>query len=86
MPQVTARGLPRTSTVSKERQGRPDHEGTCPIAAGWDRVGLGAGPQRGDIAVMFAATDGYVREVIDAFNEQGFAALDPKWSGGHSGR
>jgi transposase len=35
-----------------------------------------------DIAVMFAATDGYVREVIHALNEHGFAALDPKWSGG----
>ncbi|RSM82757.1 IS630 family transposase [Kibdelosporangium aridum] len=35
-----------------------------------------------DIAVMFAATDSYVREVIHAFNESGFAALDPKWSGG----
>jgi hypothetical protein len=32
-----------------------------------------------DIAVMSAATDGYVREVIHAFNEHGFAALDPKW-------
>ncbi|ALG06405.1 transcriptional regulator [Kibdelosporangium phytohabitans] len=35
-----------------------------------------------DIAVMFAATDSYVREVIHAFNDLGFAALDPKWSGG----
>jgi transposase len=34
------------------------------------------------IAVMFAATEGYVREVIHAFNETGFAALDPKWGGG----
>jgi transposase len=25
----------------------------------------------------------YVRDVIHAFNERGFAALDPKWSGGH---
>jgi transposase len=31
---------------------------------------------------MFAATAQYAREVIQAFNEQGFAALDPKWSGG----
>jgi transposase len=31
---------------------------------------------------MFAATAQYAREVIHAFNEQGFAALDPKWSGG----
>ena len=31
---------------------------------------------------MFAASPQYVREVIHAFNAQGFAALDPKWSGG----
>jgi transposase len=36
----------------------------------------------GQIVVMFGASDGYVREVIHAFNESGFAALDPKWSGG----
>jgi hypothetical protein len=29
------------------------------------------------IAHMFAATEGYVREVIHAFNDTGFAALDP---------
>ena len=34
------------------------------------------------IAQMFAATEGYVREVIHAFNNTGFAALDPKGSGG----
>ena len=34
------------------------------------------------IAQMFAASEGYVREVIHAFNDNGFAALDPKWSGG----
>jgi transposase len=34
------------------------------------------------IAQMFAAGEGYVREVIHAFNDTGFAALDPKWSGG----
>lgn len=33
------------------------------------------------IAEMFAATEGYVREVIHAFNDTGFAALDPKWNG-----
>ncbi|TNC19279.1 helix-turn-helix domain-containing protein [Amycolatopsis alkalitolerans] len=32
--------------------------------------------------MMFAASENYVREVIHAFNGQGFAALDPKWSGG----
>src|SRR6476620_11343627 len=31
---------------------------------------------------MFAATAQYAREVIHAFNTQGFAALDPKWGGG----
>jgi transposase len=31
---------------------------------------------------MFAATAQYAREVIHAFNSEGFAALDPKWSGG----
>lgn len=40
------------------------------------------GRSAGEIAMMFAATESYVREVIHAFNEQGFAALDPKWSGG----
>ncbi|MGW5366678.1 IS630 family transposase [Actinopolymorpha pittospori] len=39
-----------------------------------------------DIAVMFAASQGRVREVIHAFNESGFAALDPKWSGGRPSR
>ncbi len=34
------------------------------------------------IAQMFAATEGYVREVIHAFNDTGFAALDSKSSGG----
>ncbi|MFD1521774.1 IS630 family transposase, partial [Pseudonocardia yunnanensis] len=33
------------------------------------------------IAQMFAATEWYVREVIHAFNDTRFAALDPKWSG-----
>ena len=40
------------------------------------------GRSAAEIAVMFAASQGYVREVIHAFNEVGFAALDPKWSGG----
>lgn len=39
-----------------------------------------------DIAVMFATTQGYVRKVVHAFNEQGFAALDPKWSSGQPKR
>jgi transposase len=40
------------------------------------------GRSAGEIAAMFAATEGYVREVIHAFNTSGFAALSPKWSGG----
>ncbi len=35
---------------------------------------------------MFAATTQYAREVIHVFNTQGFAALDPKWSGGRPRR
>ncbi|MGD9531836.1 MAG: hypothetical protein AB7V44_34250 [Pseudonocardia sp.] len=31
---------------------------------------------------MFAAKPQYAREVIHAFNDKGFAALDPEWSGG----
>jgi transposase len=40
------------------------------------------GRSAAQIAAMFAASEGYVREVIHAFNDTGFAALDPKWSGG----
>lgn len=39
-----------------------------------------------DIAHMFATTEGYVRRVVHDFNEQGFAALDPKWSSGRPRR
>ena len=35
-----------------------------------------------EAAMMFAAKPQYAREVIHAFNDKGFAALDPKWSGG----
>src|SRR5215469_6240129 len=35
-----------------------------------------------DIAHLLDCTQEYVRTVIHAFNESGFAALDPKWSGG----
>ncbi|MFK4086952.1 transposase [Kribbella sp. NPDC020789] len=44
------------------------------------------GRSAGDAAAMFAATAQYAREVIHAFNESGFAALDPKWSGGRPKR
>jgi transposase len=35
-----------------------------------------------DIAHLLDCSAEYVRGVIHAFNESGFAALDPKWSGG----
>jgi transposase len=44
------------------------------------------GRSAADAAAMFAATTQYAREVIHAFNELGFAALDPKWSGGRPRR
>ena len=44
------------------------------------------GRSASEAAAMFAATAQYVREVIHAFNELGFAALDPKWSGGRPRR
>jgi transposase len=44
------------------------------------------GRSAAEAAAMFAATAQYAREVIHAFNDQGFAALDPKWSGGRPPR
>jgi transposase len=44
------------------------------------------GRSAAEAAAMFAASPQYAREVIHAFNEQGFAALDPKWSGGRPRR
>ena len=35
-----------------------------------------------DIAHLLDCSAEYVRSVIHAFNDTGFAALDPKWSGG----
>jgi transposase len=35
-----------------------------------------------DIAYLLKVSDDYVRDVIHAFNDRGFDALDPKWSGG----
>ncbi|WP_431969403.1 helix-turn-helix domain-containing protein [Actinacidiphila sp. bgisy160] len=35
-----------------------------------------------DIVSLLQASADYVRDVIHAFNERGFDALDPKWSGG----
>ncbi|WP_351231375.1 helix-turn-helix domain-containing protein [Streptomyces sp. NPDC002133] len=34
-----------------------------------------------DITTLMQVGEDYVREVIHAFNERGFDALDPKWSG-----
>jgi transposase len=39
-----------------------------------------------DIAHLLKATDDYVRDVIHAFNDRGFDALDPKWRGGTPNR
>ena len=44
------------------------------------------GRSAAEAAAMFAATPQYAREVIDAFNDQGFAALDLKCSGGRPRR
>ncbi|MET9315374.1 IS630 family transposase [Kribbella sp. NPDC003505] len=44
------------------------------------------GRSAAEAAGMFAMKAQYAREVIHAFNEQGFAALDPKWSGGRPPR
>jgi len=35
-----------------------------------------------DITSLMQVSGDYVRDVIHAFNERGFDALDPKWSGG----
>lgn len=35
-----------------------------------------------DIAHLLKTSEDYVRDVIHAFNERRFTALDPKWSGG----
>ncbi|MDO0930226.1 helix-turn-helix domain-containing protein [Streptomyces sp. DG2A-72] len=35
-----------------------------------------------DITSLMQVGEDYVRDVIHAFNERGFAALDPKWNGG----
>ena len=42
----------------------------------------GQGQSVPDITSLMQVGDDYVREVIHAFNERGFEALDPKWSGG----
>lgn len=42
----------------------------------------GQGQSVPDITHLLQVSDDYVRSVIHAFNERGFAALDPKWNGG----
>ena len=42
----------------------------------------GQGQTVRDITSLLQVSDDYVRDVIHAFNERGFDALDPKWSGG----
>ena len=42
----------------------------------------GQGQSVPDITSLMQVSDDYVRDVIHAFNEMGFDALDPKWSGG----
>ena len=42
----------------------------------------GQGQTVRDITLLLQVGEDYVRDVIHAFNERGFDALDPKWSGG----
>jgi transposase len=42
----------------------------------------GQGQTVRDITSLLQVSDDYVRDVIHAFNERGFDALNPKWSGG----
>jgi hypothetical protein len=48
----------------------------APVASRRDHPGLRAKQPASEIAVMFAAGENYVREVIHAFNQSRFAALD----------
>ncbi|GGT46770.1 hypothetical protein GCM10010176_107120 [Nonomuraea spiralis] len=41
----------------------------------------GQGQSVPDITSLMQVSDDYVRDVIHAFNERGFDALDPNWSG-----
>ena len=40
----------------------------------------GQGQAVRDITSLMQVSEDYVRDVIHAFNERGFAALDPKWT------
>ncbi|GAA3065311.1 hypothetical protein GCM10010464_32080 [Pseudonocardia yunnanensis] len=46
----------------------------------------GQGQTVRDISSLLQVSDDYVRDVIHAFNERGFDALDPKPSGGRRKR
>jgi transposase len=46
----------------------------------------GQGQAVRDITSLLQVSEDYVRDVIHAFNERGFDALDPKWSGGRPRR
>jgi len=46
----------------------------------------GQGQAVPDITSLLQVSEDYVRDVIHAFNERGFDALDPKWSGGRPKR
>jgi transposase len=46
----------------------------------------GQGQAVGDITSLLQVSDDYVHDVIHAFNERGFDALNPKWSGGRPRR
>nr|WP_329536278.1 helix-turn-helix domain-containing protein [Streptomyces sp. NBC_01450] len=37
-----------------------------------------------DITMLIQVGEDYVRDVIHAFNERGFDALNPKWNGGRA--
>jgi transposase len=50
------------------------------------RAGIVLASVQGRSAVEAAAMYAMKPQVIGAFNEQGFAALDPKWSGGRPAR
>jgi hypothetical protein len=56
-----------------------------PVKLRWAIVVLmsGQGQPPPDIAYLLKTTEDYVRDVIHAFNEREFDALDPEW-GGHA--
>ena len=80
-PEVFVRSL-EPEQGATAGQDHADDAGSGSAAPGGDRAGLGAGPRCGPDRTDVRRQRGYVREVIHAFNEVGFAALDPKWSGG----